>query len=123
MILNIATDRGSAGGETFTGIVHKYNVKNNNPRGPIEVTTGTGNAPTVNGVSVPLSANIAKGASGTVFSPVAKFELNAPLRNGGLEGKASWGGRTLYFMTEAITLSRTSEGYLMIERSVTSTDI
>ena len=113
MILNIATDRGSAGGETFTGIVHKYNVKNNNARGPIEVTTGTGDAPTVNGVSVPLSANIAKGASGTVFSPVAKFELNTPLGGGGF--------RVNYYRPsfgEAVTLSRTTEGYLLIEHEV-----
>ena len=97
----------------FTGIVHKYNVKNNNTRGPIEVTTGTGDAPTVNGVSVPLSANIAKGASGTVFSPVAKFELNAPLGGGSFSVKlyrAAFG--------EAVTLSRTTEGYLLIERDV-----
>lgn len=117
MILNIATDRGSAGGETFTGIVHKYNVKNNSARGSIiEVTTGTGDAPTVNGVSVPLSANIAKGASGTVFSPVAKFELNAPLGGGGFSVKfyrAAFG--------EAVTLSRTTEGYLLIEREVVVT--
>ena len=116
MILNIATDRGSAGGETFTGIVHKYNVKNNNPRGPIEVTTGTGNAPTVNGVSVPLSANIATGASATIFSPVVKFELNATLGGGGFSVKhykAAFG--------EAVTLSRTTEGYLLIEREVVVT--
>ena len=123
MILNIATDRGSAGGETFTGIVHKYNLKNDRGRTPIKLATGTGEAPVVNGESVPLSIELQPGKAGVVYSPVSKFELNAPLRNGGLEGKASWGGRTLYFMTEAITLSRTSEGYLMIERSVTSTDI
>lgn len=100
----------------FTGIVHKYNVKNNNPRGPIEVTTGTGNAPTVNGVSVPLSANIARGASATIFSPVAKFELNAPLGGGSFSvnySKLSLG--------EAVTLSRTTEGYLLIEREVVAT--
>lgn len=120
MILNIATERSS--GETFTGIVYKYNVKNDRGRTPIKLTTGTGEAPVVNGESVPLSIELQPGKAGVVYSPVSKFELNAPLRNGGLEGKTSWGGRTLYFMTEAITLSRTSEGYLMIERSVTSTD-
>ena len=111
MILNIATERSS--GETFTGIVHKYNVKNNNARGPIEATTGTGDAPTVNGVSVPLSANIAKGASATIFSPVAKFELNATLGGGSLSVN--------YYrisLGDAVQLSRTSEGYLMIERNV-----
>ena len=121
MILNIATERSS--GETFTGIVYKYNVKNDRERTPIKLATGTGEAPVVNGESVPLSIELQPGKAGVVYSPVSKFELNAPLRNGGLEGKPSWGGRTLYFMTEAITLSRTSEGYLMIERSVTSTDI
>lgn len=115
MILNIATERSS--GETFTGIVHKYNVKNNNARGgAIQVTTGTGDAPTVNGVSVPLSANIAKGASATIFSPVAKFELNATLGGGSFSVnyyKPSFG--------EAVTLSRTTEGYLLIEREVVVT--
>ena len=116
MILNIATDRGSAGGETFTGIVHKYNVKNNSRRGAVEVTTGTGDTPTVNGVSVPLSANIANGASATIFLPVAKFELNAPLGGGSFSVnyyKLSLG--------EAVTLSRTTEGYLLIEREVVIT--
>ena len=109
--------------EKYTGIVYKYNVKNDRGRTPIKLATGTGEAPVVNGESVPLSIELQPGKAGVVYSPVSKFELNAPLRNGGLEGKTSWGGRTLYFMTEAITLSRTSEGYLMIERSVTSTDI
>lgn len=108
--------------EKYTGIVHKYNVKNDRGRTPIKLATGTGEAPVVNGESVPLSIELQPGKAGVVYSPVSKFELNAPLLNGGLEGKTSWGGRTLYFMTEAITLSRTSEGYLMIERSVTSTD-
>lgn len=114
MILNIATERSS--GETFTGIVHKYNVKNNSRRGPIQATTGTGDAPTVNGVSVPLSANIAKGASATIFSPVTKFELNATLGGGSFSVnyyKPSFG--------EAVTLSRTTEGYLLIEREVVVT--
>ena len=109
--------------EKYTGIVYKYNVKNDRGRTPIKLATGTGEAPVVNGESVPLSIELQPGKAGVVYSPVSKFELNTPLRNGGLEGKTSWGGRTLYFMTEAITLSRTSEGYLMIERSVTSTDI
>lgn len=109
--------------EKYTGIVYKYNVKNDRGRTPIKLATGTGEAPVVNGESVPLSIELQPGKAGVVYSPVSKFELNAPLLNGGLEGKTSWGGRTLYFMTEAITLSRTSEGYLMIERSVTSTDI
>ena len=109
--------------EKYTGIVYKYNVKNDRGRTPIKLATGTGEAPVVNGESVPLSIELQPGKAGVVYSPVSKFELNTQLRNGGLEGKPSWGGRTLYFMTEAITLSRTSEGYLMIERSVTSTDI
>lgn len=109
--------------EKYTGIVYKYNVKNDRGRTPIKLATGTGEAPVVNGESVPLSIELQPGKAGVVYSPVSKFELNTPLRNGGLEGKTSLGGRTLYFMTEAITLSRTSEGYLMIERSVTSTDI
>ena len=113
MILNTSITSHQPEAPAFTGIVHKYNVKNNNTRGPIEVTTGTGDAPTVNGVSVPLSANSAKGASGTVFSPVAKFELNAPLGGGGFSVKfyrAAFG--------EAVTLLRTTEGYLLIEREV-----
>lgn len=117
MILNTSITSHQPEAPAFTGIVHKYNVKNNSMRGDIiEVTTGTGDAPTVNGVSVPLSANIAKGASGTVFSPVAKFELNAPLGGGSFSVKfyrAAFG--------EAVTLSRTTEGYLLIEREVVVT--
>ena len=116
MILNTSITSHQPEAPAFTGIVHKYNVKNNNARGPIEVTTGTGDAPKVNGVSVPLSANIAKSASGTVFSPVAKFELNAPLGGGSFSVKyyrAAFG--------EAVTLSRTTEGYLLIEREVVVT--
>ena len=113
MILNTSITNHQPEAPAFTGIVHKYNVKNNGLRGPIEVTTGTGNAPTVNGVSVPLSANIAAGASATIFSPVAKFELNTPLGGGGF--------RVNYYklsLGEAVTLSRTTEGYLLIEREV-----
>ena len=116
MILNTSITSHQPEAPAFTGIVHKYNVKNNNPRGPIEVTTGTGDAPTVNGVSVPLSANIARGASATIFSPVAKFELNATLGGGSFSVKnykAAFG--------EAVTLSRTTEGYLLIEREVVGT--
>ena len=116
MILNTSITSHQPEAPAFTGIVHKYNVKNNNARGPIEATTGTGDAPTVNGVSVPLSANIAKGASATIFSPVAKFELNATLGGGSLSVnfyKLSFG--------EAVTLSRTTEGYLLIEREVVVT--
>ena len=117
MILNTSITSHQPEAPAFTGIVHKYNVKNNNPRGSIEVTTGTGNAPTVNGVSVPLSANIERGASATIFSPVAKFELNAPL------GGGSFSVNYYYKLSlgEAVTLSRTTEGYLLIEREVVVT--
>lgn len=114
MILNIATERSS--GETFTGIVHKYNVKNNGRRGSIEITTGSGEAPTVNGVSVPRSATIPLGAEDAIYSSIGKFELNAPLGGGGFSVKfykAAFG--------EAVTLSRTTEGYLLIEREVVVT--
>lgn len=113
MILNTSITSHQPEAPAFTGIVHKYNVKNNSPRGAVEVTTGMGNAPTVNGVSVPLSANIAAGASATIFSPVAKFELNTPLGGGGFRAnyyRPSFG--------EAVTLSRTTEGYLLIEHEV-----
>ena len=113
MILNTSITSHQPEAPAFTGIVHKYNVKNNSARGSIEVTTGTGDAPTVNGVSVPLSANIAAGASATIFSPVAKFELNAPLGGGSFSVnfyRAAFG--------ETVTLSRTTEGYLLIEREV-----
>ena len=111
MILNIATERSS--GETFTGIVYKYNVKNNSRRGSIEITTGSGEAPTVNGVSVPRSATIPLGAEDAIYSSIGKFELNAPLGGGDLSVN--------YYrisLGDAVQLSRTSEGYLMIERSV-----
>ena len=54
MILNTSITNHQPEAPAFTGIVHKYNVKNNGLRGPIVVTTGSGEAPTVNGVSVPI---------------------------------------------------------------------
>ena len=116
MILNTSITSHQPEAPAFTGIVHKYNVKNNNLRGPIEVTTGTGDAPTVNGVTVPRSVTIPIGAEGTIYSSVGKFELNAPLGGGGFSVKfyrAAFG--------EAVTLSRTTEGYLLIERDVVVT--
>ena len=108
--------------ETFTGIVHKYNVKNDKGRTPIKLATGTGEEPVVNGESVPLSIELQPGQAGVVYSPVSKFELNTTLSNGALAGKTQWGTSVLYYTTEAITLSRTTEGYLLIERSVVSKD-
>ena len=107
---------------SFTGIVHKYNVKNNKGRTSIKLATGTEEAPVVNGESVPLSIELNPGQAGVVYSPVSKFELNATLSNGELAGKTNFGGYVLYYTTEAITLSRTTEGYLLIERSVVSKD-
>ena len=113
MILNTSITNHQPEAPAFTGIVHKYNVKNNGLRGPIEVTTGSGEAPTVNGVSVPRSATIPIGAEDAIYSSIGKFELNAPLGGGDLSVN--------YYrisLGDAVQLSRTSEGYLMIERSV-----
>lgn len=113
MILNTSITNHQPEAPAFTGIVHKYNVKNNGLRGPIVVTTGSGEAPTVNGVSVPRSATIPIGAEGTIYSPIATFGLDTPLSGSALNVKfyrLSFG--------ETFTLSRTTEGYLMIEREV-----
>ena len=102
--------------DTFENYVYKYNVKNNGRRGSIEITTGSGEAPTVNGVSVPRSATIPLGAEDAIYSSIGKFELNATLGGGSLSVnyyKLSFG--------EAVTLSRTTEGYLLIEREVVVT--
>ena len=124
MILNIATDRGSAGGETFTGIVHKYNVKNATGRSTLKFTAGSGDAPVVNGASVPLSIVLNAGQEGVVHSPVGKFELNTPLQNGELVAvyNSSSNIRGKFFFADKVTLSRTTEGYLLVERSVISKD-
>ena len=97
-------------------------MKNDKGRTPIKLATGTGEAPVVNGESVPLSIELQPGQAGVVYSPVSKFELNTTLSNGGLEGNTKWNTSTLYYTTEAITLSRTTEGYLLVERSVISKD-
>lgn len=106
----------------FTGIVHKYNVRNNKGRTPFTLNTGTGEAPVVNGESVPLSIELQPGQDGVVYSPISKFELNTVLSIGALAGKTKFNRDVLYYTTEAITLSRTTEGYLLIERSVVSKD-
>lgn len=116
MILNTSITSHQPEAPAFTGIVHKYNVKNNNARGPIQATTGTGDTPKVNGVTVPRSVTIPIGAEGTIYSSVGKFELNAPLGGGSFSVnyyKVAFG--------EAVTLSRTTEGYLLIEREVVVT--
>ena len=122
MILNIATERSS--GETFTGIVHKYNVKNATGRTTLKFTAGSGDAPVVNGASVPLSIVLNAGQEGVVHSPVGKFELNTPLQNGELVAvyNSSSNIRGKFFFADKVTLSRTTEGYLLVERSVISKD-
>ena len=124
MILNIATERSSAGGETFTGIVHKYNVKNATGRTTLKFTAGSGDAPVVNGASVPLSIVLNAGQEGVVYSPVGKFELNTPLQNGELVAvyNSSLNITGKFFFADKVTLSRTTEGYLLVERSVISKD-
>ena len=118
MILNIATERSS--GETFTGIVYKYNVKNATGRSTLKFTAGSGDAPVVNGASVPLSIVLNAGQEGVVHSPVGKFELNTPLQNGELVAvyNSSSNIRGKFFFADKVTLSRTTEGYLLVERSV-----
>ena len=122
MILNIATER--SGGETFTGIVHKYNVKNATGRTTLKFTAGSGDAPVVNGASVPLSIVLNAGQEGVVHSPVGKFELNTPLQNGELVAvyNSSLNITGKFFFADKVTLSRTTEGYLLVERSVISKD-
>ena len=122
MILNIATERSS--GETFTGIVHKYNVKNATGRTTLKFTAGSGDAPVVNGASVPLSIVLNAGQEGVVHSPVGKFELNTPLQNGELVAVNNNNShvRGIFFFADKVTLSRTTEGYLLVERSVISKD-
>ena len=113
MILNTSITNHQPEAPAFTGIVHKYNVKNNSRRGPIKVTTGSDEALTVNGVSVPRSATIPIGAKGTIYSPIATFGLDTPLSGGALNVN-------FYYLSlsETFTRSRTTEGYLMIEREV-----
>ncbi|ETK05531.1 hypothetical protein T229_02810 [Tannerella sp. oral taxon BU063 isolate Cell 5] len=109
---------------TFTGIVHKYNVKNATGRTTLKFTAGSGDAPVVNGASVPLSIVLNAGEEGVVYSPVGKFELNTPLQNGELVAvyNSNSNVRRIFFFADKVTLSRTTEGYLLVERSVISKD-
>ena len=112
MILNTSI----TGVLAFTGIVHKYKVTNKSLAGPAEVAAGMPGrdiVPTVNGVSMSLSATITPGGEGVICSPVAKFELNTPIGGGELNAP-----NNRIHLGEAVTLSRTSEGYLLIEREV-----
>ena len=108
----------------FTGIVHKYNVKNDKGRTTIKLATGTEEAPVVNGESVPLSIELNPGQAGVVYSPVSKFELNTSLQNGELAAVYNNNSdvRGNFFFADKVTLSRTTEGYLLVERSVISKD-
>ena len=80
MILNTSI----TGVPAFTGIVHKYNVKNATGRTTLKFTAGSGDAPVINGASVPLTTVLNAGEEGVIYSPVGKFELNTPLQNGEL---------------------------------------
>lgn len=112
--------------EKYTGIIYKYNVKNATGRTTLKFTAGSGDAPVVNGASVPLSIVLNAGQEGVVYSPVGKFELNTPLQNGELEAvhknDNDFISRRMFFFADKVTLSRTTEGYLLVERSVISKD-
>jgi hypothetical protein len=112
--------------EKYIGIVHKYNVKNATGRTTLKYTAGSGDAPVVNGASVPLSIVLNAGQEGVVYSPVGKFELNTPLQNGELvavyNNYSNSNVRRMFFFADKVTLSRTTEGYLLVERSVISED-
>ena len=110
----------------FTGIVHKYNVKNAAGRTTLKFTAGSGDAPVVNGASVPLTTVLNAGEEGVVYSPVGKFELNTPLQNGELvasiKNDNNYVAKRTFFFADKVTLSRTTEGYLLVERSVISSN-
>ena len=112
MILNTSI----TGGLAFTGIVHKYKVKNKSMAGPAEVAAGVlgRDLPsTVNGISMPLSATVSPGSESVICSPVQKFELDTSIGGGELKAPDN-----RIYLGEAVTLSRTTEGYLLIEREV-----
>ena len=124
MILNTSITSHQPEAPAFTGIVHKYNVKNATGRTTIKFTAGSGDAPVVNGASVPLSIVLNVGQEGVIYSPVGKFELNTPLQNGELVAvyDSYSNVRRIFFFADKVTLSRTTEGYLLVERSVISED-
>ena len=112
MILNTSI----TGEPAFTGIVHKYKVKNKSMAGPAEVAAGMLGrdiAPTVDGASMPLAATIPPDGEGVICSPIQKFELDTPIGGGELKAPDN-----RFHLGEAVTLSRTAEGYLLIEREV-----
>lgn len=122
MILNTSITSHQPEAPAFTGIVHKYNVKNATGRTTLKFTAGSGDTPVVNGASVPLSIVLNAGQEGVVYSPVGKFELNTPLQNGELvavyDNTPYVRGNFLF--ADKVTLSRTTEGYLLVERGVIS---
>ncbi len=78
----------------------------------------------INGASVPLTTVLNAGEEGVIYSPVGKFELNTPLQNGELVAvyNSNSNLRGGFFFADKVTLSRTTEGYLLVERSVISKD-
>ena len=122
MILNTSITSHQSEAPAFTGIVHKYNVKNATGRTTLKFTAGSGDTPVVNGASVPLSIVLNAGQEGVVYSPVGKFELNTPLQNGELVAVYDNNPYVMgnFLFADKVTLSRTTEGYLLVERGVIS---
>ena len=105
--------------DTFENYVYKYNVTNNAGY-DIRVATSGDSDIIVNGQQVPRVITIGHGQNASVYSNIMEFRTGADNHGAGFEANFSntYDPLALSFKSQD-RLSRTTEGYLMIEKLVT----
>ena len=105
--------------DTFENYVYKYNVTNNAGY-DIRVATSGDSDIIVNGQQVPRVVTLSHGQTATVYSNIMEFRTGADNHGAGFEANFSntYDPLALSFKSQD-RLSRTTEGYLMIEKLVT----
>ena len=105
--------------DTFENYVYKYNVTNNAGY-DIRVATSGDSDIIVNGQQVPRVITIGHGQTASVYSNIMDFHTGADNHGAGFEANFpnTYDPLALSFKSQD-RLSRTSEGYLMIEKLVT----
>lgn len=107
--------------DTFDNYVYKYNVTNRSGYDVRVSTSGNSNI-IVNGQKVPRVIFLADGQTDTVYSNIMSFQVGANNAGAGFDAtyKNSYNPLPLSIKNQE-NLSRTSEGYLLIEKFITIT--
>ena len=105
--------------DTFENYVYKYNVTNNAGY-DVRIATSGDSDIIVNGQQVPRVITIGHGQTASVYSNIMDFHTGADNHGAGFEANFpnTYDPLALSFKSQD-RLSRTSEGYLMIEKLVT----